>query len=200
MAMIATLFYVGETFFRVSNRQDVDHLHLVDAFRRMSLALCGLGRQSGKSTVNSHVTSRIEKGDVVPVQCLKEMALRLLTDDRNADIGLDFTTSALMRTIRGKTIYEAWIASGELDMRRIMGYDIFPGAIHIDNVGTVPSLQPSDWKSVQRSFTEDFTTITLADADGFCRPQGTTTLLPLPLSRMANVLLRSSSHGGLTWL
>ena len=106
MAMIATLFYVGETFFRVSNRQDVDHLHLVDAFRRMSLALCGLGRQSGKSTVNSHVTSRIEKGDVVPVQCLKEMALRLLTDDRNADIGLDFTTSALMRTIRGKTIYE----------------------------------------------------------------------------------------------
>ena len=177
MAMIATLFYVGEAPFRVFNRQDVGTLHLVDACRRMSLALCGLERQSGQSIVNSHVTSRIEKGEVVPVQCLKEMALRLLTGDRNADVGLDFTASALMRTVRGKTVYEAWIASGELDMRRIMGYDMFPGAIHVDNVGTVPSLHPSDWKSVQRSFPGDFATI--SDADGFGRPQGTTTFVTL---------------------
>ena len=136
MAMIATLFYVGEAPFRVFNRQD-GNLHLVDASRRMSLALCGLKRQSGISIVSSHVTSRIKKGDVVPVQCLKEMALRPFTDDRNADVKLDFTASALMRTIRGETVLEAWITSGELDMRRIMVYDIFPGAIHVDNVGIV---------------------------------------------------------------
>ena len=175
MAMVATLFYAGEAPFRVFNRQDVDNLHLVDACRRMSFALCGLER-SGLSIPNSYVTSHIEKGDIVPVQCLKEMALRLLTGDRNADVGLDFTDSALMRTVRGKTVYEAWIANGELDMRRIMGYDVFPGAIHVDNVGTVPSLHPSDWKSVQRSF-GDFTAI--SDADGFGRPQGTTTFVTL---------------------
>ena len=141
MAMIATFFYAGEAPFRVFNRQDVDKL--VDACRRMSRALCGLEQLDGLSMVNSLIAFRIEKGDVVPVQCLKEMALRLLTGDRNADVGLDFRASALMRTIRGKTVYEAWIASGELDMRRIMGYGIFPGAIHVDNVGTVPSLHPS---------------------------------------------------------
>ena len=150
MAMIATLFYAGEAPFRVFNRQDVDTLHLVDACRRMSLALCGLEQSDGVSIVNSYVTSRIEKGDVVPVQCLKEMALRPFTDDRNADVKLDFTASALMRTIRGETVLEAWITSGELDMRRIMVYDIFPGAIHVDNVGTVSSLHPSDWKAVQK--------------------------------------------------
>jgi hypothetical protein len=59
-----------------------------------------------------------------------------------------------------------------------MGYDIFPGAIHVDNVGTVPSLHPSDWKSVQKSFTPgDFTTI--SDADSIGRPQGTTTFVTL---------------------
>jgi hypothetical protein len=177
MAMIATLFYTGEAPFRVFNRQDVDTLHLVDACRRMSLVLRGLEQPGGLSIVNSYVTSRIEKGDVVPVQCLKEMALRLLTGDRNADVGLDFTASALMRTIRGKTVYEAWIANGELDMRRILGYDIFPGAIHVDNVGTVPSLHPSDWKSVQKSFTGDFTAV--SDAKGFGRPQGTTSFVTL---------------------
>lgn len=62
----------------------------------MSLALCG-SSGSGQSIVNSYVTSRIEKGDVVPVQCLKEKVLRLLTGDRNADTGLDFTASALLR-------------------------------------------------------------------------------------------------------
>jgi len=78
MAMIATLFYVGKAPFRDSNRQDVDTFHLVDACRRMSLALCGFEQQSGQSIVNSYVTSRIEKRDAVPVQCLKGMALRLL--------------------------------------------------------------------------------------------------------------------------
>ena len=177
MAMITTLFYTGEAPFRVFNRQDVDTLYLVDACRRMSLALCGFEQSDDVSILNSYVTSRIKKGDVVPVQCLKEMALRLLTGVRNANVGLDFNASALMRTIRGKTVYEAWIASGELDMRRIMGYDIFPGAIHVDSVGTVSSLHPSDWKSVQKSFTGDFTAI--SDADGFGRPQGTTSFVTL---------------------
>jgi hypothetical protein len=176
MAMIATLFFVGKTPFRVFNRLDVDVLHLSDACRRMSIALCGVAASS-LSLVNSHVTSRIERADVVAVQCLKEMALRLLTGDRNADVGLDFQTSALMRTIRGKTTYEAWIASGGLDMRRLLGYDVFSGAIHVDNIGTVPSLHPSDWNSVQKSFLGDLTTV--LETDGISRPQSITSFVPL---------------------
>ena len=178
MAMIATLFFVGKTPFRVFNRFEVDNLHLSDACRRMSIALrCAPPSSLGLSQVNSHSTSRIERGDVVAVQCLKEMALRLLTGDRNADVGLDFQGSALMRTIRGRTTYEAWIASGGLDMRRLLGYDVFPGAIHVDNIGTVPSLHPSDWNSVQKSRPGDL--ITILEADGIGRPQSITSFVPL---------------------
>jgi hypothetical protein len=178
MAMIATLFFVGKTPFRVFNRLEVDVLHLSDACRRMSIALHGAAPSSlSLSLVNSHATSHIEKGDVVAVQCLKEMALRLLTGDRNADVGLDFQGSALMRTIRGKTTYEAWIASGGLDMRRLLGYDVFPGAIHVDNIGTVPSLHPSDWNSIQKSLPGDLTTV--LETDGIGRPQSITSFVPL---------------------
>ena len=44
----------------------------------------------------------LEKGNVVPVQCLKETVLRLLTGDCNVDVGLDFKDSALMRTVMGE--------------------------------------------------------------------------------------------------
>jgi len=178
MAMIATLFFVGKTPFRVFNRLEVDVLHLSNACRRMSIALrCAPPSSLNLSQVNSHLTSRIERGDVVAVQCLKEMALRLLTGDRNADVGLDFQDSALMRTIRGRTTYEAWIASGRLDMRRLLGYDVFPGAIHVDNIGTVPSLHPSDWSSVQKSRPGDL--ITILEADSIGRPQSITSFVPL---------------------
>ena len=176
MAMIATLFYVGESPFRVFNRFDVDALHLADACRRMSTALCGAALTK-LSIPNSNVTSRIERGDVVPVQCLKEMALRLLTGDRNADVGLDFNASALMRTIKGKTVYEAWIAKGELDMRHLLGYDIFPGAIHTQNIGVVHSLYPSNLYSVQKSPSGDSATILETDSVG--RPQGVTSFVTL---------------------